>query len=381
MKNLTAFTLLILFSVGLGFAQKLPGSWHNADNNITITMMTDGNFLTRAGQNLITGTYFKLGKVVTTQDPSGTYTYQITKFTQDELTLVDANNNALPLKRMTPPVQLPDADRFPQVHAEAGKFQVREADIRLGIATIEFLTSKSLPQAQADRLRKSAIDDFNKDPKEFNKGMKLLRGIMDQVALYSDPIALALLRSQLYGIFYAANMNTAEADRSELVNITVEELPVLAYDSKTQLVLSERDLEAALIYLERVNQLNGNAPMQAAQKAQLKTYITDNFNKLSQQDQQFYANASMFAEMLDYQINQFSPQQKQQFSQNWQQQISQPQAVPNWGNQANNNMDAETYRFLSQLSLQNHVSMLNGIEAMGGSSDYWEIKPGYLGSW
>jgi len=54
----TLFSVIVSFVLFAGslFAQQLPGTWHNSTYQITITMMTDGSFLTRAGQNLISGT-------------------------------------------------------------------------------------------------------------------------------------------------------------------------------------------------------------------------------------------------------------------------------------------------------------------------------------
>ena len=37
-------------------------------------------------------------------------------------------------------------------------------------------------------------------------------------------------------------------------------------------------------------------------------------------------------------------------------------------------MDWNTYNTLSNMSLQNHASMMNSIEAIGGSGDYWYVK-------
>ncbi|MEM8995604.1 MAG: hypothetical protein AAGF23_12535, partial [Acidobacteriota bacterium] len=102
--------------------------------------------------------------------------------------------------------------------------------------------------------------------------------------------------------------------------------------------------------------------------------LVPGFTSLGTEEKQFLAAAGVLHEVLAANLRGMTPGQVAALRQNMASTQPAPQPPPATG-RSGGTMDANTARFLSQMSLQQHVSTMNAIENIGGTGNYWEVTP------
>lgn len=250
--------------------------------------------------------------------------------------------------------------------------------MRLAEGMVLFLADSQMSAAERAKLKGELTAEFGKDPKGFSEGTAQVRAILNEAKQLTDPAQLALGRISMVTLFYGLVKDIPTADQPALLKMVFAKNPILAYDSENQIALTQKDLDNSLRFLWFSN---GVPEPNDAQKKQMKALgqaIAGSYLQLSPAHKQFLALGSITWPVLEHYWKSATPAQRQQLMASYQNQYAQAapqvqaQPLPDWSGQA---LDADTYRFLSRMSTQNHLSMLNGIEAMGGSDDYWTIRP------
>ncbi|MEM6797568.1 MAG: hypothetical protein AAF725_26610 [Acidobacteriota bacterium] len=257
------------------------------------------------------------------------------------------------------------------VIASRGDHVFRQIDLDHGLEMIRFLSGEDSTAAEAARLRQDALGQFEEDPVQFAEGMAFIEGVLTAARSTSDVAEIAGYRMVLFNVLYALNQELPASERPALLEIVFAKNPVIAYDPATQLALTARDLRSAVkIYAfgsgAAPDALDG--PWIEEQVAELERTVVPAFAGLGLTEKQFLATAGVLWTVLETNLDRFTPRQLAELRQGH----SQPPP-----SQPSETMDANTARFLSQLSLQQHVSTLNVIENIGGTGDYWEVAPAW----
>lgn len=341
-----------------------------------LTLNVDGTFQINGPNGQLTGTYQHANDQIMVRDQFGnTYQYTVQALTSTTLNMME-NVSAVSLQYVR------QQGQDTQLLAQSNGYALRLSDVQLGQALIQFITEQSINTQEFEILKNSAIREFKADPKGFSEGMDGLKKVLNMAKQSQDVSIIAQLRQSLFSELYKANKDQPLHEQSEIVRIMLNYLTVESYDPKTGMVLSSRDLDASVNYLAKTLELQSGQALSSAGRQQIQQTLKTQFTQLPKEEQAFYANGSVYWAMVEANLQQFSQQQYTQFQQQYAGNEPQYQSIPSWGDQQQGQqMSQETYEFLSQMSLQNHVSMMNGIENMGGTGDYWQIRPSYLGDW
>lgn len=258
------------------------------------------------------------------------------------------------------------------VLARSGDHVFRQAQLDLGVEMIRFLSGQPVTADEVERLRRDAIRQFEQDPAQFGQDMDFIEQVLSGARSTSNLLEVASFRMGLFQTFYALNQQLPASERPALLEIVFAKNPVLAYDPSTQLLLTARDLRGAVqIFAFGAGASIGEAEIRH-HVGELQRTLAPSFAALSIEEKQFLASAGVTWEVLEANLSSFSAEEVATLRQSFQ---GRPTPPSSWN--GSSGMDADTARFLSQLSLQEHVSTLNVIENLGGSGDYWEVVPAW----
>lgn len=254
-----------------------------------------------------------------------------------------------------------------------------EQDLKLAHSLVTFMADGAPTDKEKLTLRAGLKKEFLEDPAAFRAGVNEVKGILEEAKKLKDPMQIAFGRIALVSYYAGAVQDLPKDQVTTLLRVIFDKNPILAYDKENQIALTKKDLDASLRYLWFSNGIFEPNAEQKKQMAELGKVISTNYIQLSIEEKQFLAIGAITMAVVDHTWKKMTPEQRNQliasYNQNYTQAQTQVQAkpLPNWSQ--NQNLDAGTYDFLSRMSMQNHLSMMNGINAMGGSDDYWTIRP------
>ncbi len=259
-----------------------------------------------------------------------------------------------------------------------GSWAFTADDMRMAEGMVLFLADAKLTDAEKLRLKNELTAEFREDPAGFVEGVGQVRSILSEAKKLTDPAQLAVGRISMVTLFYGLVKDMPGQEQPALLKMVFAKNPILAYDEANQIVLTQKDLDNSLRFLWFSNGVPEPTEAQKKQMKALSQAIAGSYLQLSPAHKQFLALGSITWPVLEHYWKSATPAQRQQLMTGYQTRYAQAapqvqaQPLPDWSGQA---LDADTYKFLSRMSTQNHLSMLNGIEAMGGSDDYWTIRP------
>ncbi|MEO1434125.1 MAG: hypothetical protein AAFV80_01220 [Bacteroidota bacterium] len=374
--SLAVFTFVGCQQPVLG--QDLTGEWSAPELGTELHLKSDGTFLITSSNGQLDGTYQYTDYQIQVWDQfGGTYTYSITELSEERLFMTE-QASGIALHYFRKPAQ------GNELLASAKGFQLQESDIRLGAALISFVTDQLIQPAEMDLLRTSAIREFKANPTLFREGMSGIQEVMDIVRQANDASTIAQYRQMLFSNLYIANKDLPEANQSEIVRVMLRYITVESFDSKSGKVLSSRDLDAAVAYINQLVELESGQSLPSAERQTMRNTIKSQFQNMNVEEQDFYASASVYWSLVNANLNQFDTQQQDELQEQFQPVVGNDNwtSTDDWTSKwEGKEMSPETYRFLSEMSLQNHVSMMNSIEAIGGTGNYWSLTPSYMPAW
>ncbi|MEM1180074.1 MAG: hypothetical protein AAGM22_17160 [Acidobacteriota bacterium] len=265
------------------------------------------------------------------------------------------------------PTRRPDPDA---VIASRGDHVFRRAQLDRGLEMIRFLSGEETTAAEAARLERDAVRQFEEDPVQFAEGMAFIEEVLTAARSTADVAEIAGYRMVLFNGLYALNQQLPAGERPALLEIAFAKNPVIAYDPSTQLALTARDLRSAVKIYAFGSGAALDGPGIERQIDEMARTVVPAFARLGDAEKQFLATAGVLWEVLDSNLDRFTPEQLAALRQG----LAPAPPPATW---SGDTMDAETARFLSQLSLQQHVSTLNVIENIGGTGNYWEVTPAW----
>ena len=270
------------------------------------------------------------------------------------------------------PVQAQD-----QILAQSQGYQLKQSDLLPAFNLLAFLVQGQLSTQELNYLTQASISEFQANPTGFLTEIQELNQSVMQAQTVSDPLKLGEFRYKLIGGFYGAAQKVPANQIPPYLQVLFRRAPVVAYDANTQVALTQLDLVAALTYLQELYALQGQqiSPQMLQNWAQ---QIAGGFTQLPPQMQNFLASGNIVLSIYRANVARMNQQQQQTMAQQYTQQAQpyQPattaagKAMENWHNQ-------QTMNIMQDMMNSNHVTMMNVIENMGGSDNYWTLEPSY----
>ena len=259
---------------------------------------------------------------------------------------------------------------------------------------VAFIIGQNITISEKEELKQAAIKDFESAPQEFIQQINKINATLQKVKMMTNPLDVGVVRQRLIAKFYKHTNNMQEKQKPVTVQIVNRYVRVLVYDEKNNIVVTEADLNSFLHYLVFINQLHGhNLQINNRDAASMKQLFVNNFFNMSIEQKSILSSASLIWKLVNINWQRMSISQRQQFQSqvtaNYQTQSNPKQnfSIPKYNKQKNitqSNIFAQQQKYaqqrqmfntLSNISLQNHVSMLNIIENMpGGTGGVWELK-------
>lgn len=364
MKNLIILILLAQAS----FSQSISGKWENKQYGYSFVFNQNGSyifdFLAQNMRNL-SGTYQKSSNSLLIKNAYGTVNYKI-QWVGNQLRLSDAQGTWI-LNKVGGNAML-DESKFPKIIAQSGSLKLTEAGPKAYETIINFVLDKKVTAIDYQSIAAETKRMFLKSPEVILSDIQTARESFEQILQNGDPKVIGQFRQAFLGQVYQMAVIDQNPDMQIFWRIFDKYLDVVAFDSKSQLVLTSKDLEAYLNYIDLLAVNQGGQKLNLASRKQLSEQTINNFARMKLNEKKFLANADLAYQLTKSNLSRFTAQQTQTFRQQFT-----PQVQPVQTQQ----MDADFYQRYSRMMLENHVSMMNGIENLGGTGDYWEIKPSY----
>jgi len=378
-------------------AQSLPGTWRNGTYGITMTLDGNGTYTFEGPQGTSSGRWAQQGYMFTMADPTGRVVpYRVVALTATGLMLVDAYGVQLAYERVVPaPVAAPRAPaKTPaRVLAEAGGKRLTTSDLDGALGIVEFVIGGLLPASDRERFTSAAQAEFGADPAAFLAEMGRLGSSLADLHRLTDPAQVAAARQQLFTAFWKAAAPVPVAERPLLLRLIFDHVEILAVDEGAGLVLTRRDLQAALAYLLFAHGLycevtGQRLPVSPAMQQTVTAGLTANFKNLPVEQKQFLAGASVVWASVQAQWSRLDAFQQGQYKVKLAARFpdgsshQQPASAPSAGRaesladrQADFAARQRTFQIMHDINLQSHATSLNIIENIGGTGNYWEVVP------
>ncbi|MEM9997372.1 MAG: hypothetical protein AAF809_06690 [Bacteroidota bacterium] len=355
-------------------AQTLIGTWQEPNIGVTVAFHSDGSY-TAQGAQATGGTYQVEGTIITLYEQTGNvWQYQVTGINDTQFAAVDAQGNGYQFQRVAAASPGP-AGAGGTALAQKNGLALTEGDVELAVQLLNFMIGQPVTARERAEVQQFALSEFDKDPQAYLADVADLRGAMTQILSLSDPVAVGGMRQALVGAFH----NLAEGmDETPLfVTILRRHVQVVGQDAANNLTLTSWDV-AGMVNLTALTAEANGAPMSEQAKAEFRAYLIEAFPAMPLEEKQQLAAAGITWDLVAANLAAFSAQQQQALQAQMQQQAQAAygaQPIPDWSSQLQGqDVDPATWAQLSQMSQGMHASMMNGIEAMGGSSDYWEVR-------
>ena len=381
MSRLLSLAFFLSLAVAPAFAQSLVGTWQDPRVGITATFSGDGSYTAQGAQGSTYGAYQVQGNLLVLQEHTGAvWQYQVTGFDGRQLAMMDAQGNQY-LFALTSGGASAAAGTSAGggALAQSGGTTLTEGDVDGITRLMHFIIGQSTTSREQQAIRDEAIREFRQDPQGYRSDMDMMHETMGQILGLSDPIEIGAMRQALVGAFH----RVAQTDNRnpEFMRILRRYVQVLADDPANNLTLTSRDADGMVNYTALLMEMNGQAFSASAQR-EYRAHLVRSFASMPLAERQQLCTMGIVWDLVERNLDQFSRQQQAAFQQQMQQQMAYQmqanygaQSIPDWSAQLGGGADPSTYAALSEMSQSMHLSMMNGINAMGGSDDYWEMVP------
>lgn len=381
--------LLLLGSTLL--AQDMTGAWHNAQYGVVMDLKTDGRFTFKGPYGESWGQWGVQGNTFWMQDASGQMIqYAVLALTNTRLDLVDGNGVHVQYLREVPassPVSTQDSNT--NILAQSGGLRLTSGDVHVGVGLIEFVVGQPITPAEVGELTEASIEEFRANPQAFLSEIASLRQSLGSLHQLRDPVRIGLARQKLVAEFHKATRSIPETDKPLLIQVINRYTEVLAFDAINDLVLTRKDAEAMLDYMQFANQMaNQGAAFSLQQRQAFIAELVAGFSQLPLDQKQFLCSASLAWTLIKANWEAFSAAQQQQFQANYAQSPQVQHSGQGYGEngyagesaqqkmarmQREFNARQNMFQMMQNTALGTHATMLNTIENFGGTGNYWDV--------
>ena len=409
-----------LFSFTSFHAQTLQGLWYCSQEGVQLqfemTNANQGTYQCQFSNGVQVQNYYQLnGSVITLYGLNNGYdmAYNI-QLSGNQLLLSNQMQNWLFDRQTTATEYKSHYDwQVQEVVAQSGGQQLTQGDIHVGYEFVEFVLAKALTNGDQQKLAQSFINEFKANPSASVQEVQVLRTQMPQIYALQDPSQIALARNAIIGEMYA-NLG-AQRSESVVFQLLEQYNPILGFSASDKLVLTTRDVDGIIEFATCVNGLSGNASASKEEQQLFKNQIIQQFQQFGTEERQGIVVLTDYYLYMKGLYNQMSKEQQQQFQQQLVSSVNTNNAnqkEPDYTNassleelygedctgcsdwmkeymQKRKNGTATAadiekykahiqsqnmyYQTMSNMMLENHATMMNVIENMGGGDSYWEV--------
>lgn len=255
------------------------------------------------------------------------------------------------------------------VLAESNGYTLTENHIQIGVTLLNFLSGTIIKQSEVVELRSDIIRLFRQNPQAEIAEIENVEKTMRNAYNLSDPLKIAEVRILVLGNLHKNSQGISANQLPAFMKIMNRYVKVLAYDDATRLILTDKDLNATIAFVDFQRKLAGLAPAPTAQKTTFRQTITQNFSQIPNDQKGFFAAMSILWEVVQANWSSLSPQQQQQvIAQNKAKYIQPtPQTSRSYGNIRVKD------QLLNEIVLNGNLARTNMIGSMG-NSNYWEVS-------
>lgn len=237
---------------------------------------------------------------------------------------------------------------------------------------VEFLLDLELNPAEQKAGLAESLETFKADPATSLATIAQVDQQMQQVYALADVTQIALVRSALIAHLYQVYVQVTE--KPLLIRWIDEHLGILALDPTNNLAFTVKDSDAFYDLMRFLQKLNGHAASNNHQEMlQLRNILGQQFGQMDLDTKRLLCTMALYTPYVKASYNALSTSEQVAFRQQIRGLNATHTANPPTlnGDQA---ISPETYGFLSEMSAQMHLSMLNAIENLGDEGGYWERR-------
>jgi len=409
-----ATILFALFSI-LSFqslsAQTIFGTWIHQGYGITM-LLQENNAYQLSFSNGVTneeGLFTVQNNMLYLANKAGITTqYQIQSLGENALVIYDYNAKELLsfIKKGSQKKLVFEGKEL----AAKGEKTLNTGHVKVYTDMMAFLIGQKLSEDEEKAMQKECINSFNENPDALEQDAISLHHAMQNVYPIKNIGQIGVARLMFISEFYK---NRKQLAKSQLWIILERHCKVVAFDETNNTALTQKDLDGIVSYLEFMNvEFAEGKPLSSTDKKHVTKSLISNFSALDMQQKQSICMGSLLNTMMMNNWNALSSEQKQQLKEKFKAQNEDNKSYWDNKNQVdytdNNskwkpNPELERLRekakngtlskselvdykahmktqnmyfnMMNNMQLQNHVTSLNIIENIGGSNNYWEIKP------
>lgn len=283
-----------------------------------------------------------------------------------------------------------------QTLATKDGYKLMTADVDVYVKTLEFVIGQKIKPAEIQKLRAEAISGFNNNPANALNETKQVKSMIEQIYRITNPIKIAEGRILFLSELYKLAQSTPQKEWSSVLKIQNRYIKVLKYNPQTGLLLTDKDIEAFLNFIDFTRKLNGDALLSTTDKIEFRQALPEHYAELSTEQQALFALMPILWEIVGGQWNKLTQQQQKRAISQFKTQTNlagktqsiTPTALPTTASRQpslNKNLTAQqkilrkrmVYQMMSNMSRSQHLTTMNILENIGGSGDYWTFKPNF----
>lgn len=247
------------------------------------------------------------------------------------------------------------------VLATSQGYQLTENDLRPALELLVFMAGSGLSEQEVQYIVGEAVQEFQATPVALLESMQQLSQAINQAQATSDPMLLGRVRQELIGEFYKMALSTPQDQMPAYLAVLFRKAPVVAYDPRTGVALTQPDLEASVEFLKALNTYRGNE-IPPSQMALAGAELKNGFASLDEESQKLLASGTILHTILEKNLQQMSPQQQTQVTNHFRTTVGGPPSRTRSG----------AGQALSRDGVQNAQGMMESLRATGGTDDYWK---------
>ncbi|MCP5052961.1 MAG: hypothetical protein GY940_37680 [bacterium] len=392
---LLVMAALIVGTAGNLMGQGMEGTWYDARYKIKLVLYSNGAYQMQHANGASQGRYNVSGNTFCLIDQSGAgnVCYTVAGYNANQLVLRDANGVTMNFQRQQTPSTNTGKGK---VLAQKNNFTLTTAHLDIGTGLTQFIIGQPIKPAEVEELKAKLIEEFNQLPGKMMKELASLGDSLQKVRTLTNPVQIGYARQQLFAALYKATRQMAEHQKPLMIQVMNRYIKVLAYDEANNLVLTDKDACGMMHYLAFNSELMG-------QKVQLNQTVYNsvaaemvkNFPAMPVQQKQLLCSASLLWKLVEYNWNQLTPAQRQQYKNsfaaqmrpNYQQYQPSSQGYQNYTPPANTsgkkksaaemmmdyNAKQHMFQMMNNMNMNSHALSMNIIENIGGTDNYWKV--------
>ncbi len=258
-----------------------------------------------------------------------------------------------------------------QVLATQQGYQYTEAHFQTIVQFTEFLINQPLSFSELQTNRQEAIYNFNQNPAATIQDITDIYNSMQQLYATQDLGQIALVRSAILCQLYVTINQTGE--NPYIWQLIQAYSGILAYDTDNNLVLTQKDVDGYLALMQFYAQLSGQQfYWDWDTQKQFQQSMVQAFLQGSIEDRKSLATMALMDDYVQGVYTQMNLSQQQNFA-------------SSYNNNTGGNRDyvgeMESYysasnanfQIMQNIMMEDNVTMMNIIENMGDSGNYWEV--------